>query len=196
MNRTQIINTIIKKIKAKKYLEIGINDGANFNNIHCEYKSGVDPNKNSPCNFHMTSDIFFEQNSETFDLIFIDGLHHSEQVEKDINNAIKILNTNGYIVCHDMNPSNELMQKVPCVNQGTEWTGDCWKAWVNIKSSNPNLYMRVVNTDYGCGIITRGQQKLITLDYELTYENLDKNRNYWLNLITVEDFIKELEENP
>jgi hypothetical protein len=42
----------------------------------------------------MTSDEFFEINKSTYDIIFIDGLHIDEQVERDIINGLKILNLN------------------------------------------------------------------------------------------------------
>ena len=61
----------------------------------------------------MTSDEFFEQNKEKFDIVFIDGLHHSEQVYKDILNSLNILNEDGTIICHDMNPTEEFRQIVP-----------------------------------------------------------------------------------
>jgi SAM-dependent methyltransferase len=186
MNRWDIINILIQKINAKKYLEIGIYHRRNYNNIICDYKIGVDPDTNIKCDYHMTSDEFFAQNSECFDIIFIDGLHHSDVVERDINNALNVLEPNGYIICHDMNPDNEETQIVP--QRVASWTGDCWKAWVKIRSTNPNLSMFVVDTDCGCGIITRGQQELISLDCELTYSNLEQNRKNWLNLITVEEF--------
>ena len=38
MKRTDIIQTLIKKNNAKKYLEIGLGDGENFANIMCDYK--------------------------------------------------------------------------------------------------------------------------------------------------------------
>ena len=37
----------------------------------------------------MTSDTFFKNNKDKFDVIFLDGLHTYEQTIKDINNAIK-----------------------------------------------------------------------------------------------------------
>ena len=104
MNRTDIINAIARKIKAKSYLEIGVDNGINFASIKCDRKVGVDPNPRMPGIHPMTSDTFFAQNDETFDLIFIDGLHIFEQVYRDIENALKVLNPNGYIICHDTNP--------------------------------------------------------------------------------------------
>ena len=72
--RTELLNFLINKINAKKYLEIGVEYGGNFANIQCEYKTGVDPDFSMAklATHHMKSDDFFEKNTETFDVIFID----------------------------------------------------------------------------------------------------------------------------
>ena len=49
----------------------------------------------------MTSDEYFSKFKDKFDIIFIDGLHHYEQVKKDIFNSLEILNSNGIILMHD-----------------------------------------------------------------------------------------------
>jgi hypothetical protein len=189
MLRNDIVNFLIKKVNAKKYLEIGICNGFNFTSINCDYKVGVDPDSNTIATHHMTSDEFFRQNTEKFDIIFIDGLHYSEQVLRDIVNSLDVLNDNGYIVCHDMNPEKEEYQLIPpAFNQ--PWTGDCWKAFVTLRQISENLEMFVVNTDYGCGVIRKGIQKRVKITESLTYQNLDKNRKEWLNLIEVEDFVR------
>lgn len=190
MNRTEIIQFLIDKIGAKKYLEIGMGPGLNFNTIKCDYKISVDPNPTVPVTHSITSDEFFNQNNETFDVIFIDGLHWSEQVYKDIVNSLNVLNNNGYIICHDINPHSEFIQRYPQAIRESEWTGDCWKAWVRLKSERSDLNMAVIDTDYGCGVITKGKQKLITVNEELTWDLLDNNRKELLNLITTEDFLK------
>lgn len=190
MHRSELINNIVDYIKATKYLEIGIDSGDNFNNIICESKIGVDPNVNAPCLFHMTSDDFFKQNKDRFDVIFIDGLHHADFVERDILNSLSILNYGGYIICHDMNPTNEIMQRVP--REVDYWMGDCWKAWVKLRSTMNNLSMYVVDTDCGCGIITLGKQDLININCELTYENFETHKKEWLNLISIDEFKLEL----
>jgi len=51
--------------------------------------------------FKSTSDKFFDNNSEKFDIIYIDGAHEACQVYKDISNAWKILNNKGIIICDD-----------------------------------------------------------------------------------------------
>ena len=191
MTRTEIIQSLINKRQGKKYLEIGMGPGLNFADIQCDYKICVDPTPTVPVTFSLTSDAFFEQNNETFDVIFIDGLHWSEQVYKDIVNSLMVLNDNGVIICHDMNPHSEIIQRFPQAIPESEWTGDCWKAWVKLKSERNDLDMCVVDTDYGCGIITKGKQNLINFGKELTWELLNNNRKELLNLISIETFLKK-----
>lgn len=191
--RTELIQFLINKIKAKSYLEIGMGPGENFSKIQCDYKICVDPNPIVPVTYKMTSDDFFKQNKEKFDVIFIDGLHWNPQVYNDINNSLDVLNDNGYIICHDMNPSTEIMQLYPAHAPHTEWTGDCWKAWALLRSQNKNLQMHVVDIDYGCGIISRGIQDLYTIEDELNWEYFVKNRKDLLNLISVDLFMKYYE---
>ena len=181
--RWDIINACVKKIKAKKYLEIGYCKGETFNNVKCELKFSVDPClRQTETMFSMTSDEFFMQNEEIFDLIFIDGNHSEAYVERDILNALHCISNNGIICVHDLNPWNEYVQS------SNSMLGDGWKAWVKLRCSRKDLRMIVVNDDSGVGVIQSGSQEVINIDQELTYENLDKNRNEWLNLISVEDF--------
>lgn len=191
MLRTDIINLLIKKINAKKYLEICVSDGINFSKINCDYKIGVDPNLESPATIHLTSDEFFQTNTEKFDLIFIDGLHHADQVHRDILHSLDVLNENGYIICHDMNPEKEEHQLIPYT--GGIWNGDCWKSFVKLRRERNDLEMYVVDTDCGCGIIKRGSQGILDGNEELNWKNLIQHRQYWLNLISVNQFLKKME---
>ena len=71
MNRFDIIQKLIHKSNATKYLEIGVCGGATFNKVLCSHKIGVDPDTNSEATLHITSDDFFASNTEKFDVIFI-----------------------------------------------------------------------------------------------------------------------------
>jgi len=51
--------------------------------------------------YKSTSDIFFNNNQNFFDIIYIDGLHKYYQVKKDLNNALKYLKEDGIIICDD-----------------------------------------------------------------------------------------------
>ena len=88
MNRTDVINGLVKKYNYTSYLEIGVkNPKNNFDAILIEDKDGVDPDwKADPITggkFSITSDTFFDQldKDKKYDLIFIDGLHHSKQID-------------------------------------------------------------------------------------------------------------------
>ena len=81
--RQAFINKAISKFENCKYLEIGTNENKVFNTIPLKMKDkyGVDPAKGG--NFRMTSDEFFEKyHNLKFDVIFIDGLHHYDQCQK------------------------------------------------------------------------------------------------------------------
>lgn len=182
MNRIDIINKSIKENNYQSYLEIGCDADWCFNQIIAPYKVGVDPQSGGTV--RMTSDDFFFQNTEMFDIIFIDGLHHADQVLKDVENALKVLNPEGIIVMHDINPLDEFMQTIP-VLYARAWTGDVWKAWVTLRSTRADLEMYTLILDgdlVGVGIVKRGSQELLKIDVPLTYENLDKNRQLWLNI--------------
>ena len=88
-----VINDVITRYKKTSYLEIGCAEDKNFSAIYCDKKIGVDPNSRGT--HKMTSDKFFKDNKDTFDVIFIDGLHTKEQVSKDISNSLECLNSNG-----------------------------------------------------------------------------------------------------
>lgn len=189
MHHTELLNALVKKFNYQSYLEIGVQDGKNFAAINCPLKVGVDPDPNSKATIHATSDEFFAGwDGQGFHLVFIDGLHHAEQVERDIKNAIKHLYktpTMGAIVVHDLNPFTEVMQAVP--RETREWTGDGWKAWVNLRKQL-DAEMFVVDSDYGMGVIRLGASTPFSTPLPLTYSNLCANRKEWLNLITVDEF--------
>jgi glycosyltransferase involved in cell wall biosynthesis len=145
--RSQIINELTKPYN--KYLEIGVEYGHTFNNTHFIDKIGVDPDpKFVPNNgklIHLTSDEYFNNNSNSnydlFDCIFIDGMHQTEYVLRDINNSICALNEDGIIFIDDILPFtyNEQL-KIPIkhyyengiLKYGESWTGDVWKVIYHI----------------------------------------------------------------
>ena len=190
MNRIDIINHLIKTYNYKSYLEIGVQKGVSFDAVKVIKKIGVDPDLNSKATHKIISNDFFKQYKEKFDIIFIDGLHESDQVCVDILNSLNRLNDNGVIICHDMLPTSKAMQDVPRVAK--EWTGDCWKAFVRIRQLLSNLEMYTVDTDYGCGVIRKcsleNKQTLIPIYQELTYNNFVQNKEKWMNIITVKEF--------
>ena len=189
MNRITIIQSLINKMKATSYLEVGVQAGHCFNTIQCKHKVGVDPDSGSAATHHMTSDDFFLQNEEKFDICFSDGLHHADQSERDILNMLNCLNENGIIVCHDMLPNAKRMQEIPLQEQN-EWCGNVWESWVKLRMTRPDLEMVCIDADWGTSIIRRGKQELLKIDGPIEYEGFVQHRNKWMNVISVEEFKK------
>ena len=186
-NRTDIINYLIKYYNYSSYLEIGVgNKNRNFNKIRCKNKKGIDPN--GKADIKLTSDIFFADCSieEKYDIIFIDGLHIEEQVDKDISNSFLHLNDKGMIVLHDCNPVSELLQEEK--RKSKDWCGTVWKSFAKLRMTRKDLFMFVVNIDYGVGVIKKGEQQIFVSDkgFLLDYKFLDSNRSKLLNIISPE----------
>jgi hypothetical protein len=176
---------LIKNNNYKKYCEIGCNRNSNFKRINIPYTVGIDPRRGGT--LKMTSDEFFKQNNEKFDIFFIDGLHHAEQVYRDIINSLIFLNINGTIVVHDCNPLSYFTQMVPRPRRPKEWNGDVWKGWLKLRSEREDIEMFAIDSDYGCGIIRKGKQNLIS-KWNITYKEFEKDKKNLLNLISVEEF--------
>ena len=189
-SRIEIVKNIIKLKQYKSYLEIGTFKDDLFSNIVCEDKIGVDPVSGG--NVRKTSDEFFADNTKKFDLIFIDGLHHYDQVKKDILNSISILESNGIILMHDCMPRDYYYQAVP-ISQ-FNWNGDTWKAFLEIRS-NDNYDSYCCYADEGIGVILKRPNKnKLNLNIE-KFKNFNFNfyvENYqkFLNLIEYEELIK------
>lgn len=198
--RSDIINYCISKFGFKDYLEIGVSIGVNIQSINVQNKDGVDPgvgnySELTPLvNYKMTSDDFFEKIKDTekkYDFIFIDGLHETDQVDKDINNAFKHLRENGIIMLHDTVPSSFEAQIVPRTQR--RWNGDVWKSVVKIRFNNPNCTVMTLDLDEGCTLIKRGNQVLYnetSLDEALKYSYFEQNKVKLLNIVSA-DYMKE-----
>lgn len=192
-SKIEIINHLIKHFSYESYLEIGVRTGSTYKNIDCKYKTCVDPNSSYPATYKITSDSFFEINKLKYDIIFIDGLHTEEQVIKDIDNSLSILNDNGTIVVHDCNPPTKYHQRSANEYNGQgQWNGTVWKGFSKFRCEREDLSIFTVDTDWGCGVIRVGEQDVFKLEDNHVYdwEFLDKNRKVLLNLITVKEFFK------
>lgn len=200
-----IINKLIDSRGYKNYLEIGISSGNTFREVICETKHGVDPNGGdtskpdvqSFITYPYTSDDFFESYIEQkYDIVFIDGLHHCDQVLRDIYNSIKYLNAGGVILLHDTKPYSELMQRNPQPKEvawGGIWTGDVWKAVAKFRSVETNYTCKTIDFDLGLSFIQEGEATPISIpsDEELTYEYYLTNKEYILNFVPSEKYLQE-----
>lgn len=163
--------------------------------------------------FETSSDAFFANETafleqRGIDVAFIDGLHTYRQVVRDVENTLRYLRDDGVILVHDCNPTRA---SIACpaesyadfrarhrwrdvswglTTSGTLailWSGDVWKAIVQLRSTRGDLRIAVLACDFGVGVIRRGAPSTL-LPYSdaqveaLQYADLAADRNRLLNL--------------
>ena len=190
--RWDLIQHIIDKYNFKDYLEIGCDKNQSFSKIKIDNKLGVDPIEGGT--IRSTSDQFFGQNKNNFDIIFIDGLHHYSQVLKDINNSLKILKKNGFILVHDCLPRSLAQQAVP--RYRASWNGDVWKAIVELRTKN-TLNIFTSQIDFGVAIIQISEnKKLLKLDInnfnKLKFKDYYYNYKKFMNILDYEETLNKI----
>ncbi|MBK9664188.1 MAG: class I SAM-dependent methyltransferase [Gammaproteobacteria bacterium] len=207
VNRTTIVQRIIRRLGAQRYLEIGVERATNFLQIDAPQRVAVDPAFAVPGGvegiaatrwFAVPSDEFFEQHARTaladgVEVVFIDGLHSYAQVLRDIDNALTHLAPGGVIALHDCLPKNAAEA---CANEadarrhlefGNAWTGDVYRAIVHLRANRADLEVFVLDTDHGVGIVRRGAPlSTVEIDIEriaaLDFAEFAARREYWLEL--------------
>ena len=209
--RIELINHLSAKFGYKTYLEIGIRDtGDCYDHIAVESKDSVDPGletNNNTAKYKFTSDEFFRQLEAgsldkpagfKWDIIFIDGLHVSYQVDRDIENSMRHLSHNGTIVVHDCNPPTEHHARCDYYDHrtpaGDHWNGTVWKSIYKLRCTYTDVDVCVINMDWGCGVVRRGNQHIC--DFSNPYYDYDRfaaNRKRHLNLIEPGDLDRWLD---
>ena len=189
-NRVSFIIAAKQKFSKCIYLEISCDNNICFKSIPVINKIGVDPDRGG--NIKDTSDNFFKSNKNRFNVIFIDGLHIYEQCRRDVINALKVLDKNGYIFLHDMTPRNWAEENVPRL-KNTLWTGDIWKVAIEL-SKTKGIDFFVINADMGVGVLRKKEENTV---YHDDFENLKDlkfkdflNLNESINYIDPEEGIK------
>jgi hypothetical protein len=150
-NRIAVVNLILKQFPNPRYLEIGCDKNNLFSSVPVSHKVGVDPVSGGT--IRCTSDEFFLVNRDEFDVVFIDGLHEYPQVRRDVLNALKAVPLGGYVVLHDMLPSNWVEQHVPNISPAA-WTGDVWKLAFEL-ANTPGLEFSIIKIDHGVGVLRK-----------------------------------------
>lgn len=187
-SRLDLIKFALAHTSAKSYLEIGCDKNQIFSQLSVQRMVGVDPNRGG--NVRMYSDDFFLQNTETFDVIFIDGLHHYDQVSRDVENSLLVLNEGGMIIIHDMLPETEIQAIVPFDQRAkSKWLGDVWRLGFDLMGRE-DITFYLVLIDCGCGVIFKEPQEPTIIKHTNSWEFYKDN---WksLPLISFEEFSKK-----
>lgn len=182
--RTKFLNKLISDNNYLNYLEIGIDDCKNYNNIVIDNKISVDCTDLRGCKptFQMNSDDFFLINKSKFDIIFIDGMHTFEVSYRDLINSLNVLYKNGVVVLHDTFPKKYEHQTVPATDPC--WTGDVWKTILRAQLEIQNISIITYDIESGISLVKKDEnitnkKKLEPIYY---YEYFTKNYNDILNI--------------
>jgi len=158
----EIIASIAISTNCQSYLELGLYDGHTFSLVanfvpNCV---GVDikdlrNNKERGRFYQMTTDAFFEQNKENYNIIFIDADHSFESVKKDFENSLKILTQYGIIFLHDTDP-------MTAKYLAPGYCNDCYKITDYITLNHPELEMVTMPcTEAGLTIVKRKKDRRV-----------------------------------
>lgn len=194
INHTWILNFLVQRYKLQSYLEIGVHTKAiNFDKIKCSDTIGVDPAVSAQADCQMTSDEYFEKHCERrFDLIFIDGLHHAEQVQKDFENSLQCLNEGGFIMLHDTNPTLEKYTEIP--RKTKIWNGDVYKFIWRLKTYRGIKFI-TADIDHGCTIVWKDKRMMnayVPSYVQISWDLFNANKYELINIISIQDLTKYL----
>ncbi len=184
--RHRAVNLLLSLYEEPRYLEIGIAKGETFHNVNAALKVAVDPTfgfdhveaqrtKPGTTYHEVTSDVYFGkyiEATETFDVIYLDGLHTFEQTLRDLNNALEHLEPRGLILIDDVRPHtyvaslpdyqnySEVKQRLGIDDE--RWMGDVYKLVWFIDSFYQGLRYRTISNNHGQAVVWRESRPSVT----------------------------------
>lgn len=183
--RHEVVQSVLDLFDQPEYLEIGVNRGVTFNALKAATKVAVDPKflfdyeavaRDVPgTSFHeITSDDYFGRIAAPgtlFDVIYLDGLHTSEQTVRDLVNAISFLKKDGVIVIDDVFPSSysaslhdrahtRVLLKATGDTSGA-WMGDVFRLVFFVETFCQQFSYCTVNNNHGQLVMWREPREVL-----------------------------------
>ncbi len=177
VSRNQVVQSVLDLFEAPRYLEVGVNQGVTFKALKAATKVAVDPKflfdfkceAGPNVHFHeTTSDDYFGRIATpgtAFDVIYLDGLHTSEQTIRDLVNAFTFLKHDGVIVIDDVFPSSYIAslperQHTRVVRQATAdplgaWMGDVFRLVFFVETFCQQYSYATINNNHGQLVLWR-----------------------------------------
>lgn len=194
--RGKFINSLIKDLNLKSYLELGISKGWCWEEIELQNKTGIEinPEISDSRIIKSTTDDYFNSLDQykKFDIIFIDADHEKNQVFKDFKNSYNVLNDDGLILMHDVNPIAE--ENIVLTELGTAF--EFWIDLVDTHKEATKLFIGIPGEREGSiGIYFKNKKKfdefLIT-NMNHSYSYFNNNREKYVDSVkcSYEDLIK------
>lgn len=166
----------LRAVGGSRYLEIGIQSGLTLESVRADVVVGVDPEHRvnlarlpSHVRIHTVgSDEFFARSMSTdgpttdsFDVVFVDGLHTFEQSYRDVINAFSVLSGCGVVIVDDTVPTSRFAAlpdrqtaKQLQRDQGfasLDWMGDVFRTVLAIRRFHPTIAVATVIDEHHRG---------------------------------------------
>lgn len=185
VRRPAVVRKLLALYDAPRYLEIGVCTGATFDKVEAPRRVAVDPEfrfdheqaqgDHPGTEYHQTtSDDYFGTivgEDESFDVIFLDGLHTFEQTLRDLTNALHHLQPRGVIVIDDVTPPTYLASLRDRDNffavrewlglTDQRWMGDVFKLVHFIETFHQGLSYRTISNNHGQAVVWRERRPSI-----------------------------------
>lgn len=161
------INAVRRRVPGMtRYLEIGVQYGRTLEQVEFPLRVAVDPEPrfdrtHLPAGVHVhpcTSDAYFAEfaRPDSFDLVFVDGLHEFRQTYRDVLNALRVC-PDGPILIDDVVPHDATSaladQEVSLAERrrlglpGRFWHGNVYLVVVALHRFHPELHLRTLGQD-------------------------------------------------
>lgn len=180
--RSEAVRGLLSLFEQPRYLEIGVNAGETFHAVTAKEKVAVDPHfrfdlavaktEKVDCTYHqVTSDEYFGSiisPDERFEVIYIDGLHTSEQTLRDFMNAISFLSPDGVILIDDVRPPTYLASipdrktffkvRESLGSSKATWMGDVFRLVYFLETFAQQFSYRIVADNHGQAVVWRNRR--------------------------------------
>ncbi len=144
------------------------------------------------------------------DVVFVDSSHDEDDCLQVLEACLAEARDSAAIVVHDSNPPTEWHQRPGTeYTPGSEWNGTVWKAVLRFRRSHPDIWVRTVDTDWGCTVILPGLRASRPVEAffpngpadpsalsGLGWHWFEHNRERALGLVSVSRFRRDLYMTP
>lgn len=183
--------------KVKSRFKIAVDPEFRFDSLRKMGKTILNPYNLFNKYFSKTSDDFFKEDApdlfaqKKIEVTLIDGMHEYAFSLRDVENTLDYLSEDGVIILHDCNPQTKVaagsFEEWAARGSKGAWNGDVWKTILHLRSLRDDVNVFVLDCDHGLGIVTKRKPEN-KLNYTLQeinqfqFEDLDANRQQWINL--------------
>ncbi|WGM32279.1 class I SAM-dependent methyltransferase [Brevundimonas sp. NIBR11] len=183
MLRADVIGGFLALHENPTYLEIGVDTGVTFHALECARKIAVDPHfkfvageSTEAVVYHeVPSDEYFGslvRDGETFQVIYVDGLHTMEQTLRDLLNAIDHLADDGVIIVDDVVPSSysaslpsltdvEFIRTVLGTETDMSYMGDVYRVVFFVQTFMQGWSYATIAENHGQLVMWRGKRATV-----------------------------------